>query len=88
MDKVKCVVKLIDRNAEFRKKLLNGEYDLVSEIKNLKWKTSKSIKFYFLFFKNYLKVMYIFYVIIGIQKIDFFYFLLKSYGEIKYHFKI
>ncbi|CAD8085620.1 unnamed protein product [Paramecium primaurelia] len=36
MDKVKSVVKLIDRNAEFRSKLLNGEYDLVSEIRKLK----------------------------------------------------
>ncbi|CAD8094563.1 unnamed protein product [Paramecium sonneborni] len=36
MDKVKSVVKLIDRNAEFRNRLLNGEYDLVSEIKKLK----------------------------------------------------
>lgn len=36
MDKVKSVVKMIDRNAEFRKRLLNGEYDLVSEIKKLK----------------------------------------------------
>ncbi|CAD8098120.1 unnamed protein product [Paramecium sonneborni] len=36
MDKVKSVVKLIDRNAEFRQRLLNGEYDLVSEIKKLK----------------------------------------------------
>ncbi|CAK89073.1 unnamed protein product (macronuclear) [Paramecium tetraurelia] len=36
MDRVKSVVKLIDRNAEFRSKLLNGEFDLVSEIKNLK----------------------------------------------------
>ncbi|CAD8078251.1 unnamed protein product [Paramecium primaurelia] len=36
MDKVKSVVKLIDRNAEFRNRLLNGEFDLVSEIKNLK----------------------------------------------------
>ncbi|CAD8181797.1 unnamed protein product [Paramecium octaurelia] len=36
MDRVKSAVKLIDRNAEFRSKLLNGEFDLVSEIKKLK----------------------------------------------------
>lgn len=36
MDKVKSVVKLIDRNVEFRSKLLNGEFDLVSEIRKLK----------------------------------------------------
>ncbi|CAD8157392.1 unnamed protein product [Paramecium octaurelia] len=36
MDKVKSAVKQIDRNAEFRNRLLNGEYDLVSEINNLK----------------------------------------------------
>lgn len=49
MEKVKSVVKLIDRNAEFRSRLLNGEFDLVSEIKKLKWLTRKTIKSIFSF---------------------------------------
>lgn len=36
MEKVKGIVKQIDRNGEFRTKLLRGEFDLVSEVKKLK----------------------------------------------------
>lgn len=36
MDKVKCIIRMIDRNSEFREKLLKGELNLTSEITNLK----------------------------------------------------
>ncbi|CAD8208715.1 unnamed protein product [Paramecium octaurelia] len=36
MDKVKCIVRMIDRDSEFREKLLKGEFNLTSEITNLK----------------------------------------------------
>ncbi|CAD8124071.1 unnamed protein product [Paramecium sonneborni] len=36
MDKVKSVVRMIDRNSEFRNQLLNGEFNLITEIKKIK----------------------------------------------------
>lgn len=36
MDKVKSIVRMIDRDSEFREKLLEGEFNLLSEITNLK----------------------------------------------------
>ncbi|CAD8099795.1 unnamed protein product [Paramecium primaurelia] len=36
MDKVKSIVRMIDRDSEFREKLLEGEFNLISEITNLK----------------------------------------------------
>lgn len=58
MDKVKCMVKMIDRNDSYRSKLLNGEFNLVEEIKKLKWFYLERVYNQFFLF-NYLCFIFI-----------------------------
>lgn len=63
MEKVKCMVKMIDRNDSYRNKLLNDEFNLVEEIKKLKWFYLERVYNQFFLF-NYLCFIFILSIIL------------------------